>query len=224
MLAHFGVIAYFIWNLSRVGLLLLAPICWLLPVRFAWIYLGLIVCNRLIWWAVLSRLEAEAWFHFALGTLIFAPVVATVLVSIARKSKMRLSIKLIAFAAMFATPPAIAMVGAPYWFDAVQAAFIGSAKASAGGRLYCVFKFVDDGLPPKDVSVRELLLEATYYRGEYSPFYALLIIDNGTDIESMYWSFRTLTFIDVPTTFALSRSKRPCKPTSDPFATRPTPE
>jgi hypothetical protein len=224
MLAHLGVLAYFGWKFSWVGLLLLAPVCWFLPIRFAWIYLGLIACNRLIWWVVLSQLENHAWFQFAVGTLVFIPVVATVLVSIARKSKIQVSAKIAAFAVMFAAPPAVTMLLAPYWFDAVHAKFVESAKQSAGGRLSCLFKYVEGGLPQTELSVRKLLLESTSYRGEYPGFYALLVIDNGSEVEYRYWSFGALAFIDVPATFEMSRLQPPCKPAPDPFAAMAIPE
>jgi hypothetical protein len=220
MLAHLGVLAYFGWKASWVGLLLLAPVCWFLPVRFAWLYLGLIVCNRLIWFAVLSQLETRMWLHFALGTLIFIPIVASYIVAsylvvTARKSKIRLRLKYAGLAAMFAAPVAVTLTLAPYWFDAVQTEFIESARAFAQGRLYCIVEPGDGDPRRTDVSIRELLGESTSFRGEFPRFYALLIIDAGPE---MYWSFSKLTFINVPPTFGPRRSKKPCTPVADPFA------
>jgi hypothetical protein len=220
MLAHLGVFAWFGWKASWIGLLLLAPICLFVPVRFAGLYLGLLLSNRLIGFAVLSQLETRTWLGFAVGALVVLPIVASYLVAshqavTAGKSKFRLRLKYAGLAAMFGAPVAAALALAPYWFDAVQVEFNESARASAQGRRYCLVEPRDGDPRRTEAPIRELLRESASFRGEFPGFYALLIVDDGPE---MYWSFSKLTFINVPPTFGPRRSKKPCTPVADPFA------
>ena len=67
--------------------------------------------------------------------------------------------------------------------------------------------------------MREIIFRATHDQGEYPTYYALMIIESGSNVESLYGSFKELPFIKAPSTFEMARNEKlPCKPVIDPLA------
>ena len=165
------------------------------------------------------------WLRVALATLISIPVILIVLLSIRYKYSFKLNIKLGICAALFAIPVATTLILAPYWIESVQIKFVESARNFAKGRPYCVIKPVEGGYPVENPSIGELLFRATHDQGEYPTFYAMMIVEADSNVESMYWSFKELSFLNIPPTFGMYRiDKLPCRPVNDPLAAIANPE
>jgi hypothetical protein len=149
--------------------------------------------------------------------LLLSPVAAGGALIIALKPQYRIGRRSLVSASFFVLPVGIAWTISPYWFDAVEAKFFESARVSADGRPFCFAKPYADGSPVNQISVRNLLIEATVWRSEYSSFHALIFVKTDRGVRPMYWSFKQLAFIDVPPTFQMSKTESPCKPVLNPL-------
>lgn len=230
--AELGAFAYVFWRLVSSVVVVAGPISWFLPKCVLRAHVAILLGDGLLWSAVYLRLAegltvgqmAGVWSQFGfIIAFVYVPTLIVDLTLLALKTEPTANstalLRLPFLAFLVCAPAFSSYLLAPYWFRAVEGAFVENARDTARGRPYCLANLPDSYAL---FAIRPLLAasQVLHLAGPVGEFRALLVMKTESGSEVRHWSFRAMRFVPAPGTFSLQYLAGSCALVPDPFAFR----